>query len=61
MGQKVYNLLDRSDISLLSKNCFLIFQKSFVYVNVCFAHGTLAFYDSAMELADDLESCLTTI
>ncbi len=68
MGKKVYNLLDRSDISLLSKNRIVNLKKLFPYIpkelndiNMHFACETPVFYDSAMELADDLESCLTTI
>lgn len=65
MGEKVLNTIEPGDYALLSKNRIVNLQKIFPYIptelNNIFLHfslGTDVFYDTADEIAQDLEAAL---
>ncbi|MBW1751187.1 MAG: serine/threonine protein kinase, partial [Deltaproteobacteria bacterium] len=65
MGEKVLNTIEPGDYALLSKNRIVNLQKIFPYIptelNNIFLHfslGTEVFYDTADEIAQDLETAL---
>jgi hypothetical protein len=68
MGEKILNTIKPGDFALLSKNRIVNLQKLFPYIptglNNIFLHfslGTEVFYDTANELALDLETALSTL
>ena len=65
MGEKILNTIKPGDYALLSKNRIVNLQKIFPYIptelNNIFLHfslGTEVFYDTADEIAQDLETAL---
>jgi len=65
MGEKILNTVEPGDYALLSKNRIVNLQKLFPYIptelNNIFLHfslGTEVFYDTADEIAQDLETAL---